>query len=565
MVDDRDINKSYMADFETTTDVDDCRVWATCVFHIGRLECTHLSNSIDDFMTYINSLKNGSIIYFHNLKFDGQFIIHWLLSNGFKYDENRTSPFSFRTIITDSGIWYNIEVTLKVTGVKRKVAHKISFRDSLKKLNFPVSKIAKMYDLPMLKGEIDYNTYRPINHQLTDEEKDYILKDVEIVARALRIQFESGMNKMTTSSDALNNYISSIGGKCEFLRRFPILPQNQDDMIRKAYKGGWTYLKEGYTGKMIGEGCAYDVNSLYPSVMYYNTLPFGYPKEFEGEYVQDDDYPLFIQFMACEFYIKKNHLPCIQLKNNARFIETEYLKSSKGESVDLVVTSIDLELIKEQYHLYNVQYYGGYKFKGKNNMFKAYIDYWTEIKINSTGGMRSLAKLMLNSLYGKFATATKRRKKTPFLIDDVVSYQVNKDIETVDPIYTALACFVTAYARDKTIRTAQSVYDRFIYADTDSIHLIGNEPPHIDIDKYRLGAWKHEGDFTKAKFIRAKTYMELYTHSDKPEVKCAGMPDKIKKEVTFENFKQGQSFKGKLIPKTVKGGVVLVETDFTIK
>ena len=233
--------------------------------------------------------------------------------------------------------------------------------------------------------------------------------------------------------------------------------------------------------------------------------------------------------------------------------------------MDLVLTNVDLELIKEHYNLSNVQYYGGYKVKGKKGMFKAYIDYWMEIKINSTGGLRVLAKLMLNSLYGKFATATKRKKKTPYLTDDIVSYKLNEEIETVDPIYTALACFVTSYARDKTIRTAQSVFDRFIYADTDSIHLLGTTPPNIDIHESRLGAWKHEGDFFKAKFIRAKTYMEHYTNKDKPEVKCAGMPDKIKEMVTFDNFKQGAKFNGKLIPKNVKGGVVLVETDFTIK
>lgn len=561
----KDIEKVYMADFETTTDEKDCRVWACCIYDIETIQCVHLSNNIDEFMSFVQTLKRGSVVYFHNLKFDGNFILSWLLMNGFTYDEDSKKPLTFRTIITDTGQWYDIEVTFKVTGKKRKIAYKISFRDSLKKLNFPVKTIAKMYDLEIGKGEIDYTVFRPVGHELTEEEKDYILRDVEIVARALRSQFESGLTKMTTSSDALNSYKESIGGEREFLKIFPILPMNQDDMIRKAYKGGWTYLKDGYTGKMLGEGCAYDVNSLYPSVMYQDLLPYGYPKEFEGEYSPDENYPLYIQLISCEFKIKKDHLPCIQLKNNARFNETEYLKSSGGECIDMVVTSIDLALIKDHYHLSNVEYHGGYMFRGKIGLFKRYIDFWSEIKINSTGGNRTQAKLMLNSLYGKFATNPIRNKKIPKLENDVVKYSLSPETEIVDPIYTAMACFITAYARNKTIRTAQSVYDRFIYADTDSIHLIGQEEPLIDIHDSRLGAWKHEGNFKQAKFIRAKTYMEHYEGHDKPEVKCAGMPDRVKDSVTFDNFHQGSVFTGKLVPRVVRGGVVLVESEFTIK
>ena len=59
------------------------------------------------------------------------------------------------------------------------------------------------------------------------------------------------------------------------------------------------------------------------------------------------------------------------------------------------------------------------------------------------------------------------------------------------------------------------------------------------------------------------------------DIKCAGMPDNVKKLVTKKNFKIGftvraddmsipKEFK-KLAPKKVKRGVVLVPTDFTIK
>ena len=189
-----------------------------------------------------------------------------------------------------------------------------------------------------------------------------------------------------------------------------------------------------------------------------------------------------------------------------------------------------------------------------------------------------------------------------------------------NPVYTAMGAFITAYAREKTIRSAQSVYDRFIYADTDSLHLTGWEiPEDIEVHPSRLGAWKNEGRFTYSKYLRPKTYMEtviergsglkdycklmqagLLVYREKKEVRipdtlrnyclllnrtfniyrvtdeqevffqhtkvtCAGMPDNIKENVTYENFTSGSTFEGKLMPRRFPGGIVLQPTTFTIK
>jgi hypothetical protein len=125
-----------------------------------------------------------------------------------------------------------------------------------------------------------------------------------------------------------------------------------------------------------------------------------------------------------------------------------------------------------------------------------------------------------------------------------------------------MGAFITSWARYKTITTAQSLYHRFIYADTDSIHLEGTDVPNIEIHSSHLGAWKHEGNFTRARFIRQKTYIEEI--EGKLHVTCAGMPDTIKEKVTWENFKEGFSSGGKLIPKHIKGGLVLRDTEFTL-
>lgn len=106
----------------------------------------------------------------------------------------------------------------------------------------------------------------------------------------------------------------------------------------------------------------------------------------------------------------------------------------------------------------------------------------------------------------------------------------------------------------------------YIYSDTDSIHTllpIEELKQFCDIDNIRLGAWKHEGTFTKARFVRQKCYLEEIDGQVK--ITCAGMPKQCYSQVEWDKFKTGFTCGGKLTFKHVKGGVILVETDFTIK
>ena len=102
--------------------------------------------------------------------------------------------------------------------------------------------------------------------------------------------------------------------------------------------------------------------------------------------------------------------------------------------------------------------------------------------------------------------------------------------------------------------------------DTDSIHtLLPIEELKLfcDIDKVKLGAWKHESHFERAKFIRQKTYLEEI--NGEMHITCAGLPKRCYDQVEWNNFKVGMKVDGKLRFKHVKGGVNLVETEFTIK
>ncbi|WP_400250150.1 DNA polymerase [Methanomethylophilus alvi] len=560
------MRRSYTADFETTTDPNDCRVWAVATCEIDD-SCNNIERgtSVEWFMDWCKRHAQCNV-YFHNLAFDGAFIMDWLERNGWLWVPDRKSvcDHSYTTVISDANQVYCIELYFT------PVFH-VKILDSLKIIPLSVAAMAKAYNLPILKGSIDYTAHREVGHELTDEEIAYIDNDVRIVAMAMSHFLSEGLNKMTAGSNALSDYRSGMGGKKGFRRWFPALSDEEDEFIRGAYRGGFTYVAPRYQGKRLGEGIVFDVNSLYPSVMYGcsgERLPYGIPERFEGAPKPTEAFDLWVAQVTCSFRLRENHIPCIQLKGNFRFSQTEYLERSDGE-VTFTVTSVDWDLIMQQYHVYDVRWHGGYLFRSANFLFREYIDHWVGVKnqatIDGNGGMRQIAKLMLNSLYGKFATRTTVYSRRPMLVNDVLRY-VDLPPTHRDPVYLPVGVFVTAWARYKTIRAAQSVYDRFVYADTDSIHLLGTEVPDgLDVDDVRLGAWKHESTFHKAKFLRAKCYVEYEIDSDKPTVHVAGMPSNVHSEVNIDNFQVGAEYFGKLYTHRVRGGIVLVPGDMQIR
>lgn len=536
---------------------------------------------IDSFINYCSLINESSSFYFHNLKFDGEFIIHYLLTHGFVHvNEKKLGVNQFSTIISDLNVFYCIKVKFKEEVI-------ISFFDSLKLLNFSVEEVAKAFNLSIKKLEIDYKAKREKRHKITDEEKEYLKHDVMIMSLALEKMFEMKITRMTIASNAMNFFKDTISKK-RFEEWFK--PPLYDKDLRQAYKGGFTYLNEIYRGKEVKEGIVLDVNSLYPSVMYYSPMPYGEGIYFDGKYVPDKLYNLYIQNITCQFRIKKDMIPTIQIKNNLSFVPTEYLSSSNGESINLTLTNVDLKLFLEHYDIYDVSYNWGWKYKSSTKIFKRYIDYWNELKVKATKEgnkpLRTIAKLMLNSLYGKFAASPEGRSKIPYLDNNIVKYKLS-ELEERTAYYLPISIFITSWARDKTIRSAQAVYHRFIYADTDSLHLEGTDiPENLLISDTELGKWKIESTFKRGKYLRQKCYIEdVVTPADEIEkfkkenpeclhlvskdsiinIVCAGMPKGCYKNVTWENFDYGSVFDGKLGVKHTDGGIVLVDTTFTIK
>ena len=454
------LNLCYAGDFETTADENDCRVWAYSLCNIDDHNEFIYGNSIDEFFGICKDYLHNYKIWFHNLKFDGVFILNWLFSNGFTWIENKKDKAdkTFTTLIGDMGQFYNITVYFKID---KHHTNKVEFYDSLKIFpNFSVEKIAEAFDLPIRKLKIDYKKKRPVGWELTDEEIAYVRNDVEIMAMALKEMFSRGLTKMTIASDAINYYRDHFYG---FRKTFPLLPLEVDKDIRKSYRGGFTYVNEIWKEKEVGKGMVLDVNSLYPSCMHSPyPLPFGQPELFEGKYEKDELYPLYVQSVTCKFEIKPNKIPSIQIRNNLSSIPNEYVASSHDEIVTLYLTNVDLELFFEQYNVEVIAYNGGWKFMKAVGNFDKYVDHWIEekIKAGKEGNLplKTISKLLLNSLYGKLSCSGESRMKIPVGRNGKLGFVLSEKQER-ETLYVAAGSFITSYGRNRTLRTSQHIKD----------------------------------------------------------------------------------------------------------
>ena len=553
--------KWVVADFETTTEnfyrqYGYTKVWLYAISD-PQGNILNFGDSIEKFFEYCKTNLNNYIIYFHNLKFDGSFILNYLIRNNFKekQDIKYNDGKCYNTLISEEGQFYSIKVHLK-RGVT------ITINDSLKIIPFKVEKIAKDFKLPCLKGEIDYSVY-----EINDVTLKYVFNDVKIVALALSELKQNGFVNMTAASSAYSYYISKLEDSKVF---FPELDLKFLIEWREAYRGGRSQVNPIYADRVLSNVVRYDVNSMYPHIMRNCYLPIGKPIPIKRR----DTYKFELYKVNIKFTLKKGHLPTL-LKKTVMFGEQSYYTATDGLEI-LYLTSIDFKLVERHYNIEYCEFLEMYGFITTNKLFVDYIDYWYGIKNKEKGAKKQLAKLMLNSLYGKFGSNPMGKSKIPYLDENGVLKFNKGELEERKKYYLPLAMAVVSYAHliidDAIVSTGE---ENFVYCDTDSVHTLGSLSPEL-VDAKQLGKFKVEGVEIISRYVRQKTYVYKEINEEgKEEIKitCAGMNELSKAyaietygDTIFDNFKEGFTIEGyKLMPKQVKGGTILVKSNFKIK
>ena len=617
-------------DFETVVyeGQESTEVWSSAGVEIGgKNEEVFIDHSIiDTYERFMEICNSGYDIigYYHNLKFDGYFWLDYLLRQGYEVIDGKgeLKNKQLSCIISDMGQWYSVKF--------RCGSGCVTLYDSLKLIPFSLKVAGKNFGTKHQKLEMEYKGRRFAGCSITDEEKEYIKNDVLVLKECLEYMFNEGHDKMTIASCCKAEFRSMLGSSL-WKELFPDLTkikidhkiygaENADEYIRKSYHGGWCYVVPDKTNKIYKRGVTADVNSLYPSMMSSesgNRYPVCEPHWWNGNYIPEratrKAFYYFVRF-KCRFRIKEGYLPFVQIKGNPFYKSTEMLESSeltyKGkkwselniegdvytDEVTLTMTQEDYKLFHEHYNVSRETILDGCYFWTEEHLFDGYIEKYKRMKIEAVKegnkGKKTVAKLFLNSLYGKLSASDDSSHQIPYLDKetDVIKFiTVHENKKKAG--FIAIGSAITSYARNFTIRAAQANfygYDNkygFIYADTDSIHCALKPDQKtlngIKIDDSAFCCWKLESHWDKGIFVRQKTYTEHVTHEDgKPvkepyyNIKCAGMPESCKNKInkdfnnntkSLKDFREGLEVDGKLLPRKIHGGIILVDTTYTMK
>ena len=336
--------------------------------------------------------------------------------------------------------------------------------------------------------------------------------------------------------------------------------------IREAYTGGRVDVFKAHnsitpqpTDKNI-ELYYYDVNALYPFIMSTLDMPTGKPIAFTGNILKYE--PDAKGFFYCDIEASEQLLcPTLQRR----------IKTKDGVRTIAGTGTWKGWIHYDEYHTcvnrgYNIKIIKGYKFK-YTNIFKDYVETLYNLRQQYTkdNPMNLIAKMLMNSLYGKFGMKSENNKVEIFDTNDTedmdrlntildcdgesiqdqieigrhllivrkkisaCKYDAKEDVYHGLDVNVAVAAAITAGGRmymNQFMYTTYSTGDADIdnypiwYTDTDSI--ITSIPLLAQFVGSELGKFKLEHVITKAIFIAPKVY-GLVTKENKTIIKVKGL------------------------------------------
>ena len=585
------------ADFETTGEAQyneekETRVY---LYHFRNLDET-ISNygiKIEDFIKDLFQVleeqnKKKILCYFHNLSFDGSFILPYFYKT-YKYidvdEDTKLQDGDFTCIVDDFKNIYQIRLKLD--------SKELEFRDSYRNIPTSIEELGKAFGLPKLNETHNYTEFKNYKslEEVTEEEIKYITNDVRILVKAVNYMLKEGMGGLTFSSSAYNNL--KMHNHTFFKEQ---LEKPKDDMINliidRSCKGGFTNYNPIYRNRIIEDVISFDYNSLYPAVMLEDEMPYGEPLLYENE-SEIEEHPNYRLRIYC-LYVKEatcnyDSIPFIGTKKSIFGVAYDYSREIKDSIICLW---------EDEYKLFKYNYTGDWDitnivaFKSRRFLFKKFLydkiktkeeasaelhhlddikDTMSEEEYIDKKAMQEMkkrvAKLYMNGVSGKFGMKDTRFSSYISGYNRDGSLEFSEKASTTQYYYRAIYSKITSGGRCRLISHIEENVDRVLYWDTDSIYLIGKEVPssiQANCDDNRIGALKYEGHYKKMKVIKAKCYIKELDNGELVK-SIAGATKEIKDKINFDNFKEGLEFKGvKHCLKRVKGGAIIKAVDFSI-
>lgn len=603
----------YEADFETTTseyNEDETWIWLWYIENLYDEKDNKLGTNGEAFFEWLDIKKKPTTVYFHNLEFDGEFIINYLLDFGcipIKHLENGRYPAlqqnQFYTVSDGPSSHYSIIW-------KNRMGKRITFLCSLKILKLSVSSLQGLSE----KEKIDYSAGKLWDtiKEVPQEYKDYIIKDVKTVIPKIRdvidmLDYKIGMTlsstavkdlKYRTNIDWEGKYGNKI--KAGYFNKKGDFIEGEWDYYKKFYVGGYCFVNGVENELISGNIIKLDVNSLYLYIQYTKPMPYGYAYK---NCSKNCSHMLQLLEVNISADIKENGVPFIPAKVGFSD-KIEWLKNVENHV--FYTTNDMLELVKKWYNVTYLKIIKKTCFDYDINPFKIFLDFWFNLKKQSKKESTEylMSKGMPNHIYGKQGMSYKRRKMFLRKFDEKIDTRKNivrygkKEHYVFDytwdlskPSYIPLAIFITAFAKIVTIDLANYINTicpfglcKYLYSDTDSVHFKccskicwDKINKYVKIHPKDLGAWDKEGEYYYGYYMGRKKYIlanslneKIIIDNNNPESKnfatgLAGLNKLDFENYTLQDIINGEFKTYKLMKYKKLGGIQLIKTEIKLK
>ena len=516
---------------------------------------------------------HSGIIVAHNLEFDFSQIVKCFRQE-FTYTEKEGKKESNSIMIRED--------PLKVYSATITVGnHSLYFRDTFKFATGSLEKVAKDWKLTLQKVEIESKIFPKA--PATEEERHYAMVDAH-VARELwnKLQSAGLVNETqysTAGSATIGNFMDYLDSShYNFYKLFygintykdkdwkKYVEECQQEFeecgLRYSNRGGLTIPNRKGIHKHVDH---YDYNSMYPSQMVHTYTPVGRvlrepPKNGvlvscgelpEGETLGVRTPYTYLLAPRGTFRLKKNMVPCVQWKKTDQ---------CKMYALDKVYTPSDYVpdfFLDGSFHFWKDEWdiiLRCYDFEGdegddfiyfecmNNVLLRNYVNTIYDKKRNATNeSERNLAKMYLNSLYGKFLSRPDGKR-----ITYRNGYREEEVVEDREMYYLPLGSWIAMMGRVtlmKAILSLKNPARDFYYSDTDSIFCRHGAKLDISIGK-ELGQAKMEHEDVAMSLIGAKTYQLMWEDEEGTQVvtKCAGLSTEVTDHIPFGELKEGNVY-----------------------
>ena len=530
----------------------------------GNIKVSYYLNDFNNINDLLNKMfrnlfvkaNNGKYIFIHN---SSEFDLIFLLKHLVQLPYIEVNP-----VIKD-GKFINLEIKYSTKNSSFK-EYSLTLRDSILLLPSSLENLAKSFKINTGKGIFPYSFVNENNLDYKGEVPDYKYFDSKKVSLSQYLTYKNSFkNKIWNlrketikyceqDSVILFNVIEKFGSRIfkefkvniyltptlpslafriyrtQFMKNnsIPILTNKFYNDLVNAFFGGHcdVYIPSSNNKNIY----CYDVNGLYPYAMKTSLFPTKILTYFIGDITKDNYYHnLLLQNKALGIFKVKVQAP-LSLKH-------PILPKKIGDTTVYGVGTWTGWYYSEELNLaktlgYEFEILSGYIFKGEY-LFEDYVNTMNKMKENSEKNSPSytIAKLLLNSLYGRFSMSPHLFNHIILDLDSeehidflnkikfenieseiklgnkiLISYSnSDKFSDSSLNVNIAIGIATSSYARIHMSKFKNNPKYNLYYTDTDSIYTDQPLPSHLLNDR-KLGCMKLENVLTDFVAIAPKVY-----------------------------------------------------------